>query len=215
MVDMYEEMRAALLKYGKISPDEEYSKREIQKLYMKYQFEMTRAAAAKPKPPKKKPKPEPKPHPSVKKTLREKIASPLLDKFESKLEEILKLQKQFDEMSKSSQDLFNELLQAQYPELAEVIRKLNSWIEEAIAKQVPYDEMNKEIDRRMKDIQKRFMKIERTFENLEPLSDELRNRAKSVIDELEQQKAVHDSLTTKLEQSTSEISDIFENEGEV
>ena len=61
MVDMHEQMREQLIKHGKISADDELSKREIQKLYMKYQFEMMRADAGKTKPPSKKPSYEPDP----------------------------------------------------------------------------------------------------------------------------------------------------------
>ncbi|MGY5879883.1 MAG: hypothetical protein RTV31_06510 [Candidatus Thorarchaeota archaeon] len=215
MVDMYEQMKEQLVKHGKINPDEELSKREIQKLYMKYQFEMMRADAAKPKPPKKKPTPQPSVESAPEKTISEKIGSSLSIQFGSKLEDILILQKQVTETSNSARNLFDEILQVQYPELAEKIHKLNSWIKEAIVKQIPSDKMNKEIENQMRDIQKRFMKLERSPEKLDSVSDEMRSRIKNVIDEMEQQKGSRDSLTTTLEQKTSEISKIFESEMEV
>jgi len=215
MVDMHEQMREQLIEHGKISPDDELNKREIQKLYMKYQFEMMRADAAKPKPPKKKPAPEPSVESVPAKTISEKIGSALSIQFGAKLEEVLVLQKQVAKTSKSSGTLFNEIVQTQYPDIAEMMRKLDSWIEEAIAKQVPSDKMNKEIEKRMKNIQKRFMKIERNPEKLDPVSEEMLDKIKNVIDEQEQQKETLDSLSAKLEQSTSEISKLFENEMEV
>lgn len=51
---MHKQMRDALLEHGKINPDDELSKKEIQNLYMKYQFEMMRAGAGKTKRPSKK-----------------------------------------------------------------------------------------------------------------------------------------------------------------
>ena len=59
MVDMHEKMREQLIEHGKIEPDAELSKREIQKLYMKYQFEFMRASAGKAKAPSKKSKRKP------------------------------------------------------------------------------------------------------------------------------------------------------------
>ncbi|MHA1928925.1 MAG: hypothetical protein ACTSV2_10170 [Candidatus Thorarchaeota archaeon] len=59
MVDMHEKMREQLIEHGKIEPDAELSKREIQKLYMKYQFEFMRASAGKTKAPSRKSRSKP------------------------------------------------------------------------------------------------------------------------------------------------------------
>lgn len=53
-------MREQLIEHGKIKADDELSKREIQKLYMKYQFEFMRASAGKTKAPSRKSSYEPK-----------------------------------------------------------------------------------------------------------------------------------------------------------
>jgi len=59
MIDRFKAMREKLEEHGKIKPDDELSNKEIQKMYMKYQFEFMRAAAKKSKPPKKKKKAAP------------------------------------------------------------------------------------------------------------------------------------------------------------
>lgn len=107
MVDRFEKMREQLIEHGKIKQDEELSKREIQKLYMKYQFEFMRAAAAKPKPPKKK-KPAPKAEVLPKSKKPKKSIAEILGKqrqeFETKLKTFRTLRKHMYTLENESKE---------------------------------------------------------------------------------------------------------------
>jgi len=110
MIDRFKAMREKLEEHGKIKPDDELSNKEIQKMYMKYQFEFMRAAAKKSKPPKKKKKAAPAKTDQLPKSKEiKKPISEILGKqrqeFESKLKKFQDLRVQFHKLENMSAQL--------------------------------------------------------------------------------------------------------------